>query len=115
MNSISGVTMPRRAWWSWVTGPVPRSALAVRAASPGDMAGVRAGTIANDRASLTTSPRDSIQGCRNSGSPVADVVALRAARVVDAKGRLATAERDLAHRDAQVAGLDIDLSGVRER
>ncbi len=47
--------------------------------------------------------------------PVANIVALRTARIVDAERRLAAAERDLAHRHPQVTGSDVHLSGVWKR
>ena len=47
--------------------------------------------------------------------PVADVVSLRSAGVVDAQRRLAAAQRNLAHRHPQRAGLDVDLPGVGKR
>ena len=46
---------------------------------------------------------------------LANVVALRAARIVDAKWRLTSAKRDLAHRHPQIPGLDVDLAGVWKR
>ena len=45
----------------------------------------------------------------------ADIEAARAARVVDAQGRLAARERDLPHGDADAAGaVDVDAGGVGE-
>ncbi len=45
---------------------------------------------------------------------VADVVTLRSARVVDAKWKLAAAKRNLPHRHAQIAGLDVNFARVGE-
>jgi hypothetical protein len=49
------------------------------------------------------------------GETFTDVMALGAAGIVDAEGRLAAGEGDLPHRDANTAApLDVNLAGIRE-
>ena len=68
-----------------------------------------------DRATSLTPPRRVDPLAPQLRQALADVVPLRTARVVHAQRRLAAAERDLAHRHAHAAPVDVDLAGVRER
>ena len=67
-----------------------------------------------DRRGCVPRRRGRPTGSRSFGSPPRDVVPLRTARVVHAQ-RLAVGQRDLAHRDAHAAPLDVDLAGTGKR
>ena len=74
-NSISSVISPRRANWSWVIAPDPRRTSRRR---PG---GTSAGSPPVRRP-VSATARAAIHGRRSGRQPVADVVPLRAGRVV---------------------------------